>query len=100
MAKRISVNVSTKQTVVEDYTPTQEELDQQALSQAQQAVEEQREANRVTLQDRAENAIQGNKDFLALPSPSNAEVVAQIKELTKQNNALIRLVVQKLDATD
>lgn len=56
----------------------------------------------------------GNTTFLALPVPTQAQTLAQVKALTnqmtalrnqvialtKQNTALIRLVLGKLDSTD
>ena len=39
-------------------------------------------------------ALAANSAFIALASPSNAQVIAQAKELSRQNNALIRRMVQ------
>lgn len=48
------------------------------------------------LTKRARTAIQGNNDFLALASPTNAQTLAQVKALTRQANALIKLEVRDL----
>jgi hypothetical protein len=56
--------------------------------------------NEKALKDKAVTALTINQDFLDLASPSNAEVLAQVKSLTRQVNALIRLVAKQLDSTD
>lgn len=57
-------------------------------------------ANSVTLQSRAAAALASNRTFLALASPTNAQVLAQVQALTKQNTALIRLLLNQFDGTD
>lgn len=56
-------------------------------------------ANRATLVQRATTALTANDTFLALASPTNAQTLAQVKMLTKECSALIRLAVGALDAT-
>jgi hypothetical protein len=56
-------------------------------------------ANEATLRSRAQQAITNNTTYLGVTTPSNAQVVAQVAALTKQNAALIRLVIGQLDAT-
>lgn len=56
--------------------------------------------NATTLEDRARAALTANATFLALASPTNAQVVAQVRLLTKECNALIRLAVSALDSTE
>jgi hypothetical protein len=57
--------------------------------------------NAQTLTDRAAAALAGNATFLAIASPSNAQVVAQVRALTRQVNALIRLEIRALaDVSD
>lgn len=56
--------------------------------------------NEDTLRAQALTAWQGNKDFLAITSPNNAQTLAQVKALTRQNNGLIRLLLGKFDGTD
>lgn len=60
----------------------------------------QKPINLATLRSQAETALESNRTFLALASPSNAQTLAQVKSLTRQMNAVIRLVVGKLDGTD
>ena len=57
------------------------------------------EANRATIQAQAAIALDTNRTFVALASPSNAQVVAQVKALARQNNGIIRLLLNQLDAT-
>lgn len=57
-------------------------------------------ANRSTLTGQAMAALAGNRDFLALASPTNAQTLAQVKALTRQMNAVIRLLVGDLSSTD
>jgi hypothetical protein len=66
----------------------------------QQAAETILSENRIALTDRASGALAGNRDFLALASPTQADALAQIKDLTRQNTALIRLILGLLDGTD
>lgn len=56
--------------------------------------------NEVTLRDRAMSALMNNADFLAIASPTNAEAIAQVRALTRQVNALIRLSQGVFDSTD
>lgn len=58
------------------------------------------EANRATLTEQAKAALGGNRTFLALASPTNAQTLAQVKALTRQMNAIIRLAVGDLSGTD
>jgi hypothetical protein len=53
---------------------------------------------RTTIEDRARQAYDLNVAFLANASPSNAQVLAQVRLLTRECNALIRLVVGMLDS--
>jgi hypothetical protein len=56
--------------------------------------------NLADLKSKAGNAISGNITALGVANPTNAQVVAQVKALTRQNNALIRIVLGLLDTTD
>jgi hypothetical protein len=87
-------NTSGAQTTQRPYT-TAENLDADARASSEAA-----RTNDATLRQRAANAIQGNKDFLALTAPTNAQIVAQVKALTRQNNALIPLVLGVTASTD
>jgi hypothetical protein len=55
-------------------------------------------ANRVPerrdLRTEAAQAVTDNNTYLALGSPSNAQNLAQIRALTRQNNRIIRRLVQ------
>lgn len=53
-------------------------------------------ANRVTIETRARNAATVNATFLAIGAPTNAQVLAQTKALTRQVNALLRLQLSDL----
>lgn len=52
------------------------------------------------LHARARQALAANATFLAIPAPTNAQAVAQVKALTRQTNALIRLLVAVDGARD
>lgn len=56
-------------------------------------------ANGATLTANAVAAIQGNITFLAIASPTAAQVATQVKALTRQVDALIRLAANQLDST-
>lgn len=51
------------------------------------------------LRGKAAQALTTNAAFLALSSPTNPQVVAQVQRLTRECNALIRLLLQQLDDT-
>jgi hypothetical protein len=70
-----------------------------AAADAVRAVE-QAEGNRRTIEGQAAQALDGNRTFLAVASPTNAQNAAQVKALTRQVNGLIRLVLDRLDGTD
>lgn len=55
------------------------------------------EANRVNIEGKAITALTGNATYLALGSPTNAQNLAQIRALTRQMNALIKLTLNQLD---
>lgn len=57
------------------------------------------ETNRRALLAKAQNALTANATYLAINSPTTAQNTAQIKALTRQMNALIRLTVKALDST-
>lgn len=56
--------------------------------------------NRTTIQTQAATALANNRTYLALASPTNAQTLAQVKALTRQNNGLIRLLLNQLDGTN
>lgn len=45
-------------------------------------------------------AMEGNRAFLALSPPTNAQTLAQVRALTRQNQGLIRIALGLLDGTD
>jgi DNA-binding helix-hairpin-helix protein with protein kinase domain len=64
------------------------------------AVQATEEANEVDLRSRVRTALQANADYLALSAPTAAQSTAQVKSLTRQATALIRLVTRELRSTD
>ena len=65
-----------------------------------ESVTDPRAATQVATRDQllaaARAAVASNRDYLALAPPSTAEAVAQVAALTRQTNALIRLVARDL----
>lgn len=59
-----------------------------------------RQVNGGTLRDRARTALDANRAFLALASPTNAQTLAQVRALTRQAQGLIRLDLDDLNSTD
>lgn len=57
-------------------------------------------ANAATLRQRAAVAMAGNRTYLALATPTAAQTTAQVKALTRQMNAVIRLLLNDLEGTD
>lgn len=55
-------------------------------------------ANADTLRGRAQAALAANVTFLAIGSPTTAQVTAQAKALTRQVDALIRLAINLTDS--
>lgn len=56
-------------------------------------------ANADTIRNRAQTALTTNATYLALASPTNAQVIAQVRALTMECNGLIRLLLGQLDST-
>lgn len=102
MADVVELDAATGTITERDFTPdelAQRTLDQQAHAAAK-AITDALDGNRTTLEQRAATALANNRDFLALTTPTNAQTLAQVKALTRQNTALIRLVLGALDSTD
>lgn len=57
-------------------------------------------ANRETLHRQAAAALESNATYLAITSPTAAQSAAQVKALTRQVQALIRLTLNQMDDTD
>lgn len=56
--------------------------------------------NGTTIRTQAAAALDTNRTFLALASPTAAQNAAQIAKLTRQMNGLIRLTLGQLEGTD
>jgi hypothetical protein len=56
--------------------------------------------NAAVLAYRARKALIDNDDFLAVVTPTNAQVLAQVQRLTRETSAVIRLLLGFLDTTD
>ena len=57
-------------------------------------------SNRLQLEARSAAALTANRAYLAITSPAQAQVVAQVRALTAQNTALIRLLLNDTSGTD
>lgn len=57
-------------------------------------------ARAATIRHAAVQAIDTNRAYTALPSPTAAQTTTQVKALSRQQNGLIRLLLGALDATD
>jgi hypothetical protein len=57
-------------------------------------------SNKATIETQARNALTGNRTYLAVASPTNAQVAAQVRALTQQMNGVIRHVVQDFTGTN
>lgn len=49
------------------------------------------------IQDKIWKAVVANRNFLAVASPTNAQVLAQVKSLTRQIDALIKMTFEVYD---
>lgn len=58
------------------------------------------ETNKRSLEAKSNTALTANATYIAIASPTNAQTTAQVKALSRQNNALIRLLLKKLDTTN
>jgi len=58
------------------------------------------QVNERTIREQVAQALKANATYLAIPTPTNAQIAGQVKALTRQMNGLIRLEVGQLDGTD
>lgn len=54
--------------------------------------------NAAALWSKAQAALTNNQTFLAITSPTNAQIATQVKALTRQVNALIRMRLEAFDS--
>ena len=57
------------------------------------------EKARVTIEDRLRQALDANRTYLAIATPTAAQQRAQVARLTRQNTALIRRLLRDLTDT-
>lgn len=57
-------------------------------------------ANSATIRQQANTALDNNRTYLGISSPTTAQAVAQVRALTQQMNGVIRLVLGKLDGVN
>lgn len=80
------------------------QLTQRAYTAPENAVadlknaEETATINRATIEEQAATALETNTTFLAIATPTNAQVLAQTKALTRQTNGVIRLLIGRLES--
>lgn len=101
-ARRVTIRGTSAPVVVEDLAPSEQadydarEADAPNVEAATQA----QRANVSTLRQKAQQALQANAAFLALPAAlQQAQAVAQTVRLTQEVSALIRLAIGALDST-
>lgn len=58
------------------------------------------QTNMEILTQAARDGLATNRDFLAMTSPTDAETLAQVRSLTRQMGAVVRLVVGDFTGTD
>lgn len=55
--------------------------------------EEARTTNQAAIVQQARTAVSSNASYLAIGTPTNAQVAAQVRALTQQNNKIIRVLL-------
>lgn len=58
------------------------------------------DANHAAVHQQIQTALANNRTYLNNASPTNPQVAAQVRALTQQSQALIRLALQQFDATN
>lgn len=76
------------------YTPEEDAAADAAAAQATATT------NETTIRDKARTALASNAAFLALASPTNAQTLTQVRALTRQVNALVKLQLNDLATLD
>lgn len=56
--------------------------------------------NKATIRQQADTALGNNRTYLAIASPTNAQVIAQVRALTQQMNGVIRLILGNFEGTN
>lgn len=56
--------------------------------------------NQRTLQQQAQAALISNRTYIALAAPTTAQTTAQVKALTQQMQAVMRMALGQFDATN
>lgn len=69
-----------------------------ALDASAKTAQDVLDGNATTLRTRAQTALAANATYLAIASPTAAQVATQSKALTRQVDALIRLSIGQLDS--
>lgn len=83
-------------------TDTDETFDRNGnvVSSVQRVVDITADVVELDLHTRARQAYTANRTYLATANPTNAQIAAQVRSLTRQNQALIRLAVARDLLTD
>lgn len=102
MPDRLVIDASTGEETRIPLTAQEEAAAAAAASEdvARLQVEQTEQANKSTLEQRAENALATNRTYIDRASPTTAQTTAQVKALTQQMNGVIRLLLGRLDGTD
>lgn len=97
MAERIDATTGFQKwavdgTLVKQRPLTEEEAERITTSETESA----RFDNQATIMRQAQGALTANATYLAAGQPTNAQVVAQVRALTQQNNRIIRLLLSQI----
>lgn len=71
-----------------------------AKAKGQEELETAVVTNKSDIADKLKEAITDNKTYLALTAPTTAQNTAELKKLARQNNRIIRRLLQQFDFTD